>query len=83
MKVKCVLSILLLVCCLQLGAQKYSVSTNLIGYAALGTLNFDASYAFTRHLSAVAGVRYNPFTFAGGPSQTQFQLRQLSFSAGI
>ena len=64
-------------------AQKVSVSTNLLGYAELGTLNADVSYAFSRHWNITAGVRYNPFTFRNGDSQHQFQHRQLSYSAGI
>ena len=31
-----------------LHAQKYSVSTDILDYAALGTLNIDGSYAFSR-----------------------------------
>ena len=64
-------------------AQKVSVSTNLLGYAELGTLNADVSYAFSRHWNITAGVRYNPFTFRNGDSQRQFQHRQISYSAGI
>lgn len=65
------------------GAQKVSLSTNLLDYAALGTMNVDVSYAFSRHWSAAVGVRYNPFTFMKGDPQLQFQYRQQSYSAGI
>ena len=66
-----------------LHAQKYSVSTDILDYAALGTLNIDGSYAFSRHFSAVAGARYNPFTYHQGNPENQFQSRQLSFAAGV
>ena len=61
-------------------AQKFSISTDLLGYAALGTMNLDASCALSRRWSLVAGVRYNPFTFSS--DEGQFQLRQQSYSIG-
>ena len=65
-----------------LNAQKFSVSTDVLDYACLGTLNADFSYAFSRHWSLVAGARYNPFTFGKDGSQSQFQLRQQSYALG-
>lgn len=62
--------------------QKFSISTDLMGYAALGTLNLDASYAVSRHWSLTLGARYNPFTFHKGDPQKQFQSRQQSYSVG-
>lgn len=64
-------------------AQKFSVSTDILDYAALGTLNVDGSYAFSRHFSAVAGVRYNPFTYNSGEPDKQFQYRQFSLAVGV
>ena len=61
-------------------AQKQSLSTDILGYAALGTMNMDASYALSRRWSLVAGVRYNPFVYSEGDGQ--FQLRQQSYSVG-
>ena len=66
-----------------LHAQKVSVSTNLLGYAALGTMNVEASYAVSRHWSVVAGLKYNPFTFRKGDPDAQFQGRQQSYSIGV
>ena len=83
MKVKIILSLLLLSWSVHSGAQKFSVSTNLLDYVALGTMNVDGSYAFSRHWSATVGVRYNPFTFMKGNPQSQFQYRQQSYSAGV
>lgn len=64
-------------------AQKFSVSTDLLGYAKLGTLNLDASYALARRWSLTAGARYNPFTFRKGDPERQFQYRQQSYSVGM
>ena len=63
-------------------ANRFSVSTNLLDYARLGTLNVDASYAASRHWSLVAGARYNPFTFNDGKPDKQFQYRQQSYAVG-
>lgn len=83
MRAKILLSVLFAVLPLVTYGQKASVSTNLLGYAALGTLNIDASYAVSRHWSIVAGARFNPFTFRKGDPQEQFQYRQQSYSVGV
>jgi hypothetical protein len=69
--------------CRPASAQTFSVSTDLLGYARLGTMNLDISYSVSRRWSLVAGARYNPFTFRKDDPQRQFQLRQLSCSAGV
>ena len=63
-------------------ARKFSISTNLLGYAELGTMNAEFSYALSRRWSLTAGARYNPFTYHKGDSSRQFQLRQQSYSVG-
>ena len=63
-------------------AQKFSISTDLLGYARLGTMNLEASYALGRHWSMTAGARYNPFTVRKGDEENQFQYRQQSYSIG-
>ena len=65
-----------------LHAQKMSVSSNLLGYAALGTINVEASYSLSRRWSLTAGTVYNPFTFRKGDPDRQFQMRQQSYSLG-
>lgn len=65
-----------------LSARRFSISTNLLDYARLGTMNIEASYATSRHWSLVAGARYNPFTFNEGDAEKQFQYRQQSYSLG-
>lgn len=64
----------------QVRAQKAALSTNLVEYANLLTLNAEGSYAVGRHWSAVAGFRYNPFSYGG--EGEEFRNRQRSFSAG-
>ncbi len=63
-------------------AQKFSVSTDLLGYACLGTFNAEVSYSVSRYWSVTAGARYNPFTFRKGNPDRQFQYRQQSYSLG-
>lgn len=63
-------------------AQNVSVSTNLIDYACLGTLNVEAAYSVSQHWSLTAGARYNPFTFHKGDADRQFQYRQQSYALG-
>ncbi|MCQ2170923.1 MAG: DUF3575 domain-containing protein [Bacteroidales bacterium] len=43
-------------------AQQFSVSTNILDYVNLGTLNLDASYGLDVHWSVGAAVKYNPYT---------------------
>lgn len=70
-----------LLCSLACNGQKLSVSTNLLDYANMGTVNAEASYGFSRHWSAVAGFRYNPFTF--GQKGYESENRQRCLAAGI
>lgn len=71
----------LLALCLQAGAQKASVSTNLMEYVNLLTLNAGGSYAMGQHWSAVAELRYNPFSY--GSDDDEFRSRQRTFGAGV
>jgi len=64
-------------------AQRFSVSTNLLGYAALGTINAEGSYSFSRRFSVTAGARYNPFAYRKDDPESQFQLRQQAYSLGV
>ena len=76
------LAALLLLLSEPLSAGKFSLSTDLLGYAALGTLNLDGSYAVSRRWSLTAGARYNPFTFRKADPARQFQFRQQSYALG-
>ena len=59
------LLILVLALALPLGAsaQKWSVQTNLLDWAALGTINAEAGMSLSQHFSLMAGARYNPWEF--------------------
>lgn len=62
-------------------AQRFSLSTNVLDYACLGTMNIEGAYSVSRRWSLTLGADYNPFTFRKGRSD-QFQLRQQSYSIG-
>ena len=76
------LAMIMLLFCGKADAQRFSVSSNLVDYAALGTLNAEVSYSLSRRWSLSAGARYNPFIFRKGDLQRQFQYRQQSYSIG-
>jgi len=63
-------------CCTVAFSQEWSISTNLAGYAGLGTMNIEAGYAPHQHWSVGAQARYNPFTFQS--RQGTFQAKQRS-----
>lgn len=64
-------------------AQEHSVSTNLLGWANMGTMNIEASYGFARRWTAVAGVRYNPFSYHHPKTDEPMRNRQQSYSLGL
>lgn len=74
------LQCVLLCVCFSAAGQELSLSTNVLDYANLGTLNVEASYGVARHWSVDAGVKYNPFRFGEGSEVKQS--RQRSVSAG-
>lgn len=78
----CALALMLVMTPLCLQARRFALSTNLIDYAALCTVNLDAAYAVDRQWSLSLGGRYNPWTFRKGDVSRQFQTRQISVAAG-
>ena len=66
----------------EMPARRFAVSTNLAGYANLGTMNAELSYSFSRRWTVNAGIKYNPWTFRASSPARQFQNRQQSYSAG-
>ena len=68
--------------CLPSAAQRFSFSTDLIGYLCLGTINADVSMSLSQKWSLTAGARYNPFSFLSDDPERSYQLRQKSFSMG-
>lgn len=65
-----------------LSAQGFSLSTNVVDYAQLGTLNMEASVSLARHWTLNASAKYNPFTFERASEAQQMQARQRSVSVG-
>lgn len=63
-------------------AQKWSVGTNLVDYANVGTLNLDAGVGIGQHWSLAASARYNPWTFRED-TPDQFQNRKQSYAFGV
>lgn len=72
--------LVMMLVCHTLQARKFSVSTNVLNYVNLVTLNAEGSYAVAQHWSITAGVKYNPFTFS--VSGHQVQNRQQAYSVG-
>jgi len=74
------LALALLLPCGKTAAQKAALSTNLLGYADLATLNLEGSLGVSQHWSLNAAWRYNPFRFHrnGAPANN----RQQAWFAG-
>lgn len=64
-------------------AQQWSVGTNALGYANMGTLNLEASASVARHITVVTSAEVNPWTFHPGDPDRQKQNRSQSYAAGI
>lgn len=58
-----------LLLCLLVSGQELSLSTNVLDYANLGTLNAELSCGVARHWTVAAGVRYNPFRYGEGDGE--------------
>lgn len=67
----------------EMPARRFAVSTNLAGYANLGTMNAELSYSFSRRWTVNAGIKYNPWTFRASSPARQFQNRQQAYAAGV
>ncbi len=63
-------------------AQKASFSTNVVGYANLGTVNAEASYAVDQHFTMNAGMKYNPFEYEKEGEAYSMRNKQMSFALG-
>lgn len=66
-----------------LSAGDFSVSTNLLDWINLGTVNMQAGCAFSRHISVHADIRYNNWNFGSAEKGTPFQNRTRSASLGV
>ena len=64
-------------------AQKVSIQTNLLEWAALGTANLEAGVAVARHFSIFAGGRYNPWSFQTENPTAQVLNQQQTAYLGV
>lgn len=64
-------------------AQRWSVSTNLIDYVSLGTVNAEGSVGLGRRITANVSARVNPWTFHKGDPNLQMQNRNQTYAAGL
>lgn len=58
---------------LGLSAQRFSVGTNAVDWADLGTVNLELGAAVGQHFSIHPSFRYNPWTFRKGDPQDRFE----------
>ncbi len=68
---------------LSASAQRVSVQTNILDWAALGTINGEMNVAVSRHISLFAGGRYNPWTFTQEKPACTIQNQQRTAYAGM
>ena len=59
----------------------FALSTNLISWAMLGTINLGAQYEVGQHFTLEGKVKFNPWTF-NLKKANQFEVAQQSFSFG-
>jgi len=76
------LTILSLTLPLRTSAQRFAVGTNAVDWMSLGTVNADAGVAVSQHATLHVGAELNPWTWAEGNAERQFQTRQLSWWGG-
>lgn len=64
-------------------AQRWSVSTNLVDYASLGTLNIEGSAGVGRRITVNTSARVNPWTYHKGDPGRQMQNRHQTYAVGV
>lgn len=64
-------------------AQRFSLGTNAVDLATLGTLNLEASVSGARMLSFHAGAEFNPWAYGEPEDGSRMQIKQLSCWAGL
>lgn len=60
-------------------AQELALSSNLLDYLSMGTLNIAAEYGVARHWTLGATAKYNPFSYSVGEGIAQSKQRSLQF----
>ena len=83
MKHKIIITLLLAVLPVLGRAQNWSVSTNVLDYVSLGTMNAEVSAGVGRRVTIEASARVNPWTFHKGDPSRQMQNRHQTYAAGV
>ena len=83
MKARLIITLILAAMPLLASGQDVSVSTNLMDYVSLGTINAEASVGVGRHITMNASARINPWTYHKGDPGKQMQNRHQTYAAGI
>ncbi len=81
-KLLSVLIVVITLACQSVYAQRFSIGTNTVDILSLGTMNIEAGVAVAQKWSIHAGAEFNPWTWAPGSQEKQFQARQMSFWGG-
>lgn len=68
---------------LRCNAQTFSVETNLLDYANLGTINLEANVGVSQHVSLLAGGSYNDWEFEGASVHDIISNKQKKGYAGF
>ena len=83
MKHKSIITLLLAVLPVLGRAQNWSVSTNVLDYVSLGTMNAEVSAGVGRRVTIEASARVNPWTFHKGDPSRQMQNRHQTYALGM
>ena len=83
MKHKIIITLLLAVLPVLGRAQNWSVSTNVLDYVSLGTMNAEVSAGVGRRVTIEASARVNPWTFHKGDPSRQMQNRHQTYALGM
>lgn len=68
---------------LSAGNIRYGLSTNVLEWANFGTVNLEAGFGVTQHLSIQAGALYNPWNYTIKGTDHQMFNHQTSAFAGV
>ena len=83
MKHKIIITLLLAVLPVLGRAQNWAVSTNVLDYVSLGTMNAEVSAGVGRRVTIEASARVNPWTFHKGDPSRQMQNRHQTYALGM
>lgn len=71
-----------ILCCGTASAQRWAVAVNAADALDFGTMDVEASYAVSQHMTVNAGAELNPWTFNKGTAD-QLQNRKQAYHAGV